>query len=258
MGDTLGLNDLENELAELQKLLAQDESLTVGEETPTLGLYAFKEKLLLAEIDELENGLKNVTLCEEHGSLDSVKQNLGQITTQLDFTLSHEVSYHTQLLQEKAENSRVYKEQDEIKEALSQHISTLAADSTNRSIDSDRVLTNFVEKNKKATKLKRTLTRQMGQFISDTYPLPSQNDIEAFKKKRKKMHVCDISSCNDLTDLQGITELLMNKCLQEPNDPYLCIDGSFWPPYVELLLRMNIIQRHPSDAKRIKLTPYHI
>ena len=258
MSDTLDLNDLEFELTELQKLLAQDESLTVENsvEAPSPELYAFKENLLLAEISVLQNRLDKVTLCPDHGSLESVKHDLAQITTQLDFTLSHEVSHHTQLLQDKAEHARVYSEQSDIKEALTQHISTLTAESTD--VNSARVLTNFLDKNKKANKLRCTLTLQMGRFIADTYPLPNQEDIEAFKKKRKKLHVNDISAGNNLQDLQGITELLMNKCLQEPNDPFLSIDELFWPPYVELLLRMNIIQRHPSDAKRIKLTPYHI
>jgi len=49
----------------------------------------------------------------------------------------------------------------------------------------------------------------------------------------------------------------MSKCLETPNDAYIDIDDTLWPPYTEMLLRSGLVQRHPTDLHRIRLTPFH-
>lgn len=257
---SLEVKNLESEFALLQKRLSQGGSVPVGDESPTHGIYAFKEKLLTAEINELQKGLEGVTFQQGCSSIGDLKHEIKQTDTQLGFTLSHELSSHTQLLQEKADNCKIFSEQNDIKLSLSQYIKTMAdvVEKSDNSQQSTRVLNSFINNNKKANILRRNLILQMGEFLAETYPQPSPVDIEAFKKKRNKLFINNVSVGNNLKDLQEITELLMNKCLQDPNDPFINIDESFWPPYVELLFRMNVIQWHPSEARKIKLTPYHI
>jgi centromere protein K len=50
----------------------------------------------------------------------------------------------------------------------------------------------------------------------------------------------------------------MNKCIETPNDAYVELDDTFWPPYIEMLIRCGIVQRHPENELRIKLTAYHL
>ena len=53
-------------------------------------------------------------------------------------------------------------------------------------------------------------------------------------------------------------QVLMNKCTDDEPDPYITLDESFWPPYIELLLRCGIALRHPQACQRIRLVPFHL
>lgn len=48
----------------------------------------------------------------------------------------------------------------------------------------------------------------------------------------------------------------MNKVLTTPHDPYVMIDGTFWPPYVEMLLRYGIAVRHQENNFKIRLETF--
>lgn len=49
---------------------------------------------------------------------------------------------------------------------------------------------------------------------------------------------------------------LMNKVLETPHDPYVTIDNTFWPPYVEMLLRYGIAVRHQENNFKIRLETF--
>lgn len=49
---------------------------------------------------------------------------------------------------------------------------------------------------------------------------------------------------------------LTNKTLETPHEPYVTIDESFWPPYLEMLLRNGIAIRHPEDCNKIRLESF--
>lgn len=49
---------------------------------------------------------------------------------------------------------------------------------------------------------------------------------------------------------------LMNKVLGTPHDPYVTIDNTFWPPYVEMLLRYGIAVRHQENNFKIRLETF--
>lgn len=51
-------------------------------------------------------------------------------------------------------------------------------------------------------------------------------------------------------------QLLMNKSLKAPHDPYIDIDSTFWPPYIEMLLRYGIAVRHQENNFKIRLEPF--
>ncbi|XP_056136998.1 centromere protein K [Lampris incognitus] len=53
--------------------------------------------------------------------------------------------------------------------------------------------------------------------------------------------------------LNEILERLMNKAVETPHDPYVDIDETFWPPYVEMLLRYSVAVRHPENNFKMRL-----
>ncbi|NXF41453.1 CENPK protein, partial [Nyctibius bracteatus] len=55
-----------------------------------------------------------------------------------------------------------------------------------------------------------------------------------------------------------LVPILINKLISTPHEPYITISDSFWPPYVELLLRYGIALRHPEDPNRIRLEAFHM
>uniref|UniRef100_A0A3P8TT85 Centromere protein K n=1 Tax=Amphiprion percula TaxID=161767 RepID=A0A3P8TT85_AMPPE len=90
------------------------------------------------------------------------------------------------------------------------------------------------------------LMESLGDILEKHVPLP-QNESSASKKK--KIH-------EDLISLNEILEVLMNKVLNTPHDPYVTIDDTFWPPYVEMLLRYGIAVRHQENNFKIRLETF--
>ncbi|CAH1788062.1 unnamed protein product [Owenia fusiformis] len=58
--------------------------------------------------------------------------------------------------------------------------------------------------------------------------------------------------------LSKIIEALMVNCLDFPHDPYVHLDTTYWPPYIEMLKRVGLVVNHPDDSNRIRLTNFHI
>ncbi|XP_045170888.2 centromere protein K-like [Mercenaria mercenaria] len=102
--------------------------------------------------------------------------------------------------------------------------------------------------------------KEMSAFLDEHYPLPDQ---DAFTKVKKKVHVGGVEDVNlirleNLKPLKAIVKELMTACVDTPNDPYIVTDHQYWPPYVDLLLQVDIALRHPDDWKRVKLMPFHL
>lgn len=89
----------------------------------------------------------------------------------------------------------------------------------------------------------------LGEFLEDHFPLPDQN----VKKKKKNTQ----ESNAQLITLHEILEILINRLFDVPHDPYVKITDSFWPPYIELLLRNGIALRHAEDPSQIRLEAFH-
>ncbi|XP_043827288.1 centromere protein K [Dromiciops gliroides] len=110
----------------------------------------------------------------------------------------------------------------------------------------------FLELKMKMTKIRRhreKLLTSLGEFLDKHFPLPEENE----NKKRKRE--CQPNA--RLMTMHEILELLINSLLHSPHDPYVKINDSFWPPYIELLLRSGIAFRHQDDPSRIRLEAFH-
>ncbi|XP_054253527.1 centromere protein K [Indicator indicator] len=97
---------------------------------------------------------------------------------------------------------------------------------------------------------KEKLSTALAEFIEEHFPLP-ENRKARNKKSSKEPDV-------ELISLQEILENLISKLLTTPHEPYVTINDSFWPPYIEMLLRYGIARRHPEDANRMRLEAFHM
>ncbi|XP_020498490.1 centromere protein K [Labrus bergylta] len=95
------------------------------------------------------------------------------------------------------------------------------------------------------------LMESLAEVLGKHVPLP-QNESSSSKKKKNITPELN----EDLISLNEILELLMNKVLTTPHDPYMTIDDTFWPPYVEMLLRYGIAVRHQENNFKIRLETF--
>ncbi|XP_070684466.1 centromere protein K [Pempheris klunzingeri] len=91
----------------------------------------------------------------------------------------------------------------------------------------------------------------LGDILEKHVPLP-QTESSTNKKKKSVSQDSD----EDFISLNEILELLMNKVLTTPHDPYVTIDNTFWPPYIEMLLRYGIAVRHQENNFKIRLETF--
>uniref|UniRef100_A0A8C3DFB6 Uncharacterized protein n=1 Tax=Corvus moneduloides TaxID=1196302 RepID=A0A8C3DFB6_CORMO len=87
---------------------------------------------------------------------------------------------------------------------------------------------------------KKELLSALGEFLDEHFPLRLVQQ-----------------SGTELLTLHISNFILINKLMTTPHEPYVTINESFWPPYIELLLRYGIVLRHPEDPKRLRLEAFH-
>lgn len=97
---------------------------------------------------------------------------------------------------------------------------------------------------------KKKLMNALGEFLEEHFPLPEKNGNA--KKKRYSEEPPE-----QVITIHEILEILLNQLMSTPHEPYVTVDDSFWPPYLELLLRSGIVLRHPEDPNRIRLEAFH-
>ncbi|NXX10924.1 CENPK protein, partial [Podargus strigoides] len=93
---------------------------------------------------------------------------------------------------------------------------------------------------------KQELLKALYEFLEEHFPLPEKVD----KKSSCLIHFLNL--------ILLVFQILINKLMYEPHDPYVTINDSFWPPYIELLLRNGIAQRHSEDVNKIRLEAFHM
>ncbi|XP_068856741.1 centromere protein K-like isoform X2 [Aphelocoma coerulescens] len=111
----------------------------------------------------------------------------------------------------------------------------------------------FDELKNKIIKLKtykKELLSALGEFLDEHFPPPEKGENTKNKNSSTEPAV-------ELITIHEILEILINKLMTTPHDPYVTIDESFWPPYIELLLRYGMVLRHPEDPKRLRLEAFH-
>ncbi|KAG8516169.1 Centromere protein K [Galemys pyrenaicus] len=163
-----------------------------------------------------------------------------------------------------AELSQWQKETPEIIPLSEEFLTTLGKEEFQKlRHDLELVLSTTQSKNKK---LKEDLDREQQWLNEQQQILESLNvlyndlkqEVVTFSESRYFGFQKNIQeSTVELLTLHEMLEILLNRLFDVPHDPYVKISDSFWPPYIELLLRNGIALRHPEDPTQIRLEAFH-
>ncbi|KAK4815531.1 hypothetical protein QYF61_003223 [Mycteria americana] len=176
-----------------------------------------------------------------------------KVKNDLEMVLSTVQSKNKQLEEDLKREQQWHKEQEQILDALNgieEETKTQVEQLSKKSLNTRA----FHELHNKMLKLKiykEDLLNALGAFLEEHFPLPEKGGSAKKENSSEKPAV-------ELITLHEILEILINKLMSTPHEPYVTINDSFWPPYIELLLRYGIALRHPEDPNRIRLEAFHM
>lgn len=183
---------------------------------------------------ELEKSISELT---ETRTFISVESNEIEIEIQQEEELSHQLS-------------------DLIVDSLARRLGEQNFETTDAAGAREKLKGEIAEKRIKANAYLIQLLNESSKFCNKYFNLPSEQD---FNDQQKKLRSADRTiTVRNMFCLKDIISELMNKCFDEPNEPYIILNKRYWPPYIELLLRCQIVVRHQDDPRRIKLIPFHL
>ncbi|XP_028639933.1 centromere protein K isoform X2 [Grammomys surdaster] len=218
----------------------QNKLSLIGTETLTnsnaqLSLLIMQVKCLTAELDQWNK------------RKPERKEEFQKLRCDLEMVLSIIQSKNEKLKEDLEREQQWLDEQQQILQTLN----VLHSDLKNQVVTftESRIFNELKAKIRSIKEFKEKLLLTLGEFLEDHFPLPD----ERTQKKRKNIQ--DLNP--QLITLNEMLEVLINRMFDVPHDPYVKINDSFWPPYIELLLRYGIALRHPEDPSRIRLEAFH-
>ncbi|XP_075383010.1 centromere protein K isoform X3 [Mycteria americana] len=218
-----------------------------------LSLLMMRVKALTAEYNQWQKRSPEILSTNPDVLLALGKEELQKVKNDLEMVLSTVQSKNKQLEEDLKREQQWHKEQEQILDALNgieEETKTQVEQLSKKSLNTRA----FHELHNKMLKLKiykEDLLNALGAFLEEHFPLPEKGGSAKKENSSEKPAV-------ELITLHEILEILINKLMSTPHEPYVTINDSFWPPYIELLLRYGIALRHPEDPNRIRLEAFHM
>ncbi|KAK6489876.1 centromere protein K-like [Huso huso] len=236
------------ELEELQNKLTLTETDTLEDTGYEFSQLMTHVKALTAELNQWQKKEPEL-LSKNNDVLVAVgKEELQRVNKELEMVLSCCQTKNEKLNKDLKSEQKWLEEQEELLKAVTDKAAELQNEVMEFS--ESRAMQELKVKINKVIAYREKLLENLGEFIEEHFPLPQQ------QRNASKKNVPQEPTA-DLISLHEILELLMNKILQTPHEPYLTIDNTFWPPYVEMLLRYGVALRHPEDPNRIRMEAFH-
>ncbi|XP_013865641.1 centromere protein K isoform X2 [Austrofundulus limnaeus] len=160
--------------------------------------------------------------------LQAGKEEMLKLCSELEMVVSCYEAKRDKLKETKELEQKWLEEKKKVLVAVTNHFERLKMEKEKFSGHS--ILLDTKEKIQKMKAYHEKLMETLGDVLEVHVPL-LQNETSSSKKKK----------------------VLMNKALETPHDPYVTIDHTFWPPYVEMLLRHGIAVRHQENNFKIRL-----
>ncbi|KAI8977035.1 hypothetical protein BDF20DRAFT_835870 [Mycotypha africana] len=116
----------------------------------------------------------------------------------------------------------------------------------------------IIEENNLAREVNPDQLRESQAILENMFK-NDQDDLIDFLDEYYPPHPVDESTgiLDAESDLKNILEDLMNKALGTPEDPYIeLVPGTYWTPYIQTLVKANILKFHPEDSKMVRLEDF--
>ncbi|KAM3864570.1 centromere protein K [Diretmus argenteus] len=181
--------------------------------------------------------------------LNAGQQEMLRLCSELEMVVSCCEAKRDKLRETQKCEQKWLEERKEVFAAAAAHVERLKMDQEKLSEHS--VLQDTMVKIQKMKRYQERLVEALGDILETHFPLPHNETNTSKKKKNIPQNLNE-----DLLSLNEILELLMNKTLEAPHDPYVTVDETFWQPYVEVMLRYSIAVRHPENNLKIRLETF--
>ncbi|XP_030322588.1 centromere protein K [Calypte anna] len=231
-------------------LLRPEKTLKSGDK---LSMLMMQARALTAEHNEWQQRSPEIISENLDVLLALGKEELQKVQKDLEMVLSTIQSRNEKLDEDLKREQQWHEEQKLVLDALNEieKEKSNEAKKLSRTSLNSRALHELQHQEKKLNMYKKELLNALGEFLEEHFPLPD-------KSRRTKNSKNSGEPAVELITLHEILEILVNKLMRTPHDPFVAIEDSFWPPYIELLLRCGIALRHPEDPNRIRLEAFHI
>lgn len=234
------------DMEECQNKLSLIGTETLTDSNAQISLLNMQAKCLAAELSQWQKETPEIIPLNEEFLVSLGKEQFEKLKHDLELVLSTVQSKNEKLKEDLEREQQWLSEQQQIMESLTVLHSEMKEQIV--TFSESRIFNELKTKLHDIQNYKKKLLVTMGEFLEDYFPLPDRN---AGKKKKTR------EEPENLITLHEILELLLNRLFDVPHDPYVKISDSFWPPYIELLLRNGIALRHPEDPSRIRLEAFH-
>ncbi|XP_051560612.1 centromere protein K isoform X1 [Myxocyprinus asiaticus] len=240
------LDDCEEQFGLLQKL--QNEIILADTETNDDESNEALNRLnaITAELEQWQEMDPKLLPTNPEVLLAVGKEELQTLNSQLKMVLSYSQAKLDALKEILKREQTWLAEKKEVLNAVSERVTTLRHE--NEKLSEHSILQDMKRKINNLKDYHSSLMETLSDMLAEHFPLPDPQG-NGTKKKRAAVYDADIN----LISLSEIIEKLTNKTLETPHDPYVTTDDTFWPPYMEMLLRNGIAIRHPDDCNKIRL-----
>ncbi|XP_005392688.1 PREDICTED: centromere protein K [Chinchilla lanigera] len=235
------------DMEECQNKLSLIGTETLSNSNAQLSLLIMQVKCLTAELNQWHKETPEITPLTEDVLITLGKEEFQKLRHDLEMVLSAIQSKNEKLKEDLEREQQWLDEQEQIMKSLNGLYSELKNQVV--TFSESRIFNELKTKILNIKEFKEKLLIILGEFLEDHFPLPDGT----VKKKKKIIQ----ESTAQLITLHEVLEILINRLFDVPHDPYVKISDSFWPPYIELLLRNGIALRHPEDPTRIRLEAFH-
>ncbi|XP_006899428.1 PREDICTED: centromere protein K [Elephantulus edwardii] len=235
------------EMEEYQNKFSLVGTDTLTDSNAQLSLLIMQTKCLTAELSHWQKETPKIIPLSEDTLLSLGKEEFQKLRRDLEMVLSTVQSKNEKLKEDLKREQQWLDEQKQILQSLNNVHSELINQAV--PISESRIFNELKTKMLTIKEYKEKLLVSLGEFLEDHFPLPDG------KNKKRKGNIQEPTT--QLITLHEILEILINRLFDVPHDPYVKISDSFWPPYIELLLRNGIALRHPEDPNQIRLEAFH-
>ncbi|XP_010192705.1 PREDICTED: centromere protein K, partial [Mesitornis unicolor] len=180
------------------------------------------------------------------------KEELKKVKNDLEMVLSRLKLKNEQLEEDLRREQQWYEQQEQLLDTfnrIEEEMKHQGQEHSRKSLNI-RVFNELQQQKLELDVYKEKILNDLGEFLEEYFPFPNEHESSKMKNSGKP----DVR----LGTVHETLEILINKLISTPHEPYVEITDSFWPPYVELLLRYGIALRHPEDPNRIRLEAFHL